>query len=205
MNKENQEFKCNFCDVVFKHRQSKHKHSLLCKKGGGEVKNFVCIGCLKEFTKKDVLLKRQRGWFRREEKEKENAVQVVRKNSAKQQTLSGINKSMKCNWCKKSFKCKYHFEKHTCCSVATKRNSVQKKKSKSPNFSEETTFDLEKACNTYMLNDFQKSSLSLPELSMTLLNPPILFRICSSVNKGKFIFHLENQFVTWKSVRFWKH
>ena len=68
MNNENQQFKCNFCDAVFKQRQSKHKHSPACKKWGGEVNSFICEGCQKEFTRKDVLLKNQKGRCRGEEK-----------------------------------------------------------------------------------------------------------------------------------------
>ena len=75
MNKENQELKCNFCDTVIKYRQSIHKHSLPCKKGGGEVKG------------KDVLLKRQRRRCRGEEKEKENVYSTRGKEFSKKANL----------------------------------------------------------------------------------------------------------------------
>ena len=44
MNKENKQVKSSLCDAVFKHGQSKQKHSLVCKKGG-EVKSFICECC----------------------------------------------------------------------------------------------------------------------------------------------------------------
>ena len=71
MNKENQQFKCNFSDAVFKQWQNKHKHVLACKKGGEKVKSCICEGCQKEFTRKNVLLR-----CRKEEKEKENICSI---------------------------------------------------------------------------------------------------------------------------------
>ena len=167
MNKENQELKCNFCDTVIKYRQSIHKHSLPCKKGGGEVKG------------KDVLLKRQRRRCRGEEKEKENVYSTRGKEFSKKANLirhKNIHQTQNYerNLCKKSFKFKDHFEKHTCCSVATKRNSVQKKKPKLLDFSEETTLDLEKAYDTCMRNGFQESSFSLSELSMAFAEKVVI-------------------------------
>ena len=54
---------------------------LACKKGGGEVKSFICEGCQKEFTRKGVLLKHQRGRYRGEETEKKMFAQLTGKNS----------------------------------------------------------------------------------------------------------------------------
>ena len=179
MNKENQELKCNFCDAVIKYRQSKHKHSLPCRKGGGEVEIFLFEGCLKEFTRKDVLLKRQRKRCRGQEKEKENVYSTCGREFSKKANLIRHKKIYQTqnyahNLCKKSFKFKDHFEKHTCYSVATKRNSVQKKKPKSLDFSEETTFDLEKAYDTCMRNGFQELSFSLSESSMAFTEKVVI-------------------------------
>ena len=69
-----------------KHRQSKHKYSFASKKGRGEVKSFICESYEKEFSRKYVLLKHQRGHCRGEEKRKKMFVQLVGKNLAKQQT-----------------------------------------------------------------------------------------------------------------------
>ena len=74
--------------------------------------------------------------------------------------------SYECNWCKKFFNCKDHFEKHTCCSTATTQISVQKKNTALFDFLEKTTFNLEKPYEVCMLNDFQESSLSLSGLSI---------------------------------------
>ena len=49
--------KCGYCDAVFVHRQSKFKHSLMCQKQPNPIGKFTCDKCLKEFSRKDVLLK----------------------------------------------------------------------------------------------------------------------------------------------------
>ena len=81
MNEENQQFKCTFSDGVCKHKQNKHKHSLACKKGGREVKSFICEGCQKSIQGKMYCC-----IVEKKKKRKKMFVQHVGKNLAKQQT-----------------------------------------------------------------------------------------------------------------------
>ena len=55
-NKSEKKFKCNYCDEVFLHRQSKFKHS--CKQQPPKKKFYNCPCCEKSSARQDVL-KRQ--------------------------------------------------------------------------------------------------------------------------------------------------
>ena len=168
----NKEFKCNYCEAVFKHRQSRHKHSISCKENG-KVKNFVCTVCSQEFTRKDVLIKHQRGRCKRkEDRKKENKCETCGKVFAKKANLTRHftihNKTNhECIHCNKTFKRQDHFHQHVCQPNAPKRTTRNKqpRQPRSLDFTEEESFDIEKAYDACFFN-LKETSISLSDLSM---------------------------------------
>ena len=71
----NESLVCRYCNISFKHQQSKHKHMRSCKQKpedsvqfttiyNKQFTTFSCAVCNKQFTHKDSLLKHQRGQWK---------------------------------------------------------------------------------------------------------------------------------------------
>ena len=114
-----QRYKCNHCDAVFSHRQSKFKHELNCKKRTSTPNLFKCDSCEKQFSRKDVLLKHKKKNCKGKKKESVFSCSIClkefnRKKNLERHFVIHSKKKYTCDICSEEYERIDHYQKHKC-------------------------------------------------------------------------------------------